>query len=701
MIKPLIPPFKHFIMTIGELPTTFIESMSYYEALTWLVNYIEKNIIPAVDNNAEAVKEIQTEIIRLKEYVDNYFKDLDVQEEIDNKLDEMAQDGTLAEIIGDFLLKNFNSVKSYGAKGDGTTDDTDAILTAISELQDGGKLYFPAGEYIVYSDYVSTTTNPSYPIDKIIKIVGKKNITIFGDGISSIIRTPNQGVSSAKVYHPCTITIDQCENVDVFGLNIQSKGESYGDADAGASLPQNQRQAFVMANGGSALFVSGSKHVNVHDCYFQLCGSCAVVYHSDVSDCIVKNCRANSASYGYAGFCIDTFAYNSPEFNHTITYDGCIVDPYQIIRPEDDEPIGQNSVSGKCGILGEGSASNRVTMNIMNCVLKGARSNVSNNYREGEGIIAQAADVNIMNNILENNEGGLYVSDINSSSSPFTVNFANNTVKSKWFGITMRSQGSSNKNVINITNNEFENNSETVPEEANPSIKSNPTISVVGYSYNNINFMNNTSTGSKYLFNSPYHIGEVNVKNNIVSCDKFIYSFGGGNFSIENNKVKTLASSSSESISHLSTVDIDNVVGYLQYQMKDNIFDTAFSSNHLSIVDNRLDLITKFDVGDNKISNGWIANQTVFKTFKGMIPVKCSAKGSPTSDYARITFSFEGGIMPFGLPIIQDINGVFHKCENYVAFNANNGTSQYYIVDASADSGFAVDQTYMAIFHRS
>lgn len=107
-------PFKKLVMTIGELPTTFIDSMSYYEALAWLVDYIQKTVIPAVNNNAEAVEELQKLFVELKSFVDNYFENLDVQEEIDNKLDEMAESGQLAEIIAQFLgLKSvygFNTI---------------------------------------------------------------------------------------------------------------------------------------------------------------------------------------------------------------------------------------------------------------------------------------------------------------------------------------------------------------------------------------------------------------------------------------------------------------------------------------------------------------------------------------------------------------------------------------------------------------
>lgn len=121
-------PFKKLVMSIGELPTSFVESMTYYELLAWFTNYLETVIIPTVNNNAEAVEELQQKYIEfkaeteeeiadfetrltdafntLKNFVDNYFENLDVQEEINNKLDQMAEDGTLQEIIYQFLQSN-------------------------------------------------------------------------------------------------------------------------------------------------------------------------------------------------------------------------------------------------------------------------------------------------------------------------------------------------------------------------------------------------------------------------------------------------------------------------------------------------------------------------------------------------------------------------------------------------------------------
>lgn len=113
-----LSPFKKLLITVGNLPTAYIESMSYYEGLTYLVNYICNNIDPNVIANTEAIKELQ-------EYVTNYFDNLDVQEEINNKLDEMADSGVLAQII---------NVELIGSLSDLTTTDKTDLVSAINEV---------------------------------------------------------------------------------------------------------------------------------------------------------------------------------------------------------------------------------------------------------------------------------------------------------------------------------------------------------------------------------------------------------------------------------------------------------------------------------------------------------------------------------------------------------------------------------------
>lgn len=149
----VLPPFKRFCMTIGELPASYLETMTYYESLLWLTKYLQETVIPTINNNAEAVKELQDLYIQLQNYVNNYFDNLDIQEEINNKLDAMVEDGTLAEVINNQIFGNINLMLAnttnpiyYGADPTGVEDSTDAINDCI-EANKGGTINFTTGTY--------------------------------------------------------------------------------------------------------------------------------------------------------------------------------------------------------------------------------------------------------------------------------------------------------------------------------------------------------------------------------------------------------------------------------------------------------------------------------------------------------------------------------------------------------------------------
>ena len=112
-------PFKHFCVTIGELPSSYIDSMSYYELCAWLCQYLENTVIPAVNANGEAVEELQGLYLQLKEYVDTYFDNLDVQEEINNKLDQMAEDGVIGAMLDHYFDVIRVDIANYEERIDG------------------------------------------------------------------------------------------------------------------------------------------------------------------------------------------------------------------------------------------------------------------------------------------------------------------------------------------------------------------------------------------------------------------------------------------------------------------------------------------------------------------------------------------------------------------------------------------------------
>ena len=155
-----LKPFKAWFQK--TLPLVYDDSLTYQELLYKLIAKINE-VVESQNQTNENFDELYALFIQLKEYVDNYFKNLDVQEEINNKLDEMVADGTLDKIINEQIFGELNdridkleksggvvvSVKKWGAVGDGVTDDTTAFITCFNEITENNILYIPHGIYVI------------------------------------------------------------------------------------------------------------------------------------------------------------------------------------------------------------------------------------------------------------------------------------------------------------------------------------------------------------------------------------------------------------------------------------------------------------------------------------------------------------------------------------------------------------------------
>lgn len=244
-----LTPFKWFVLE--NFP--FIEAD--FDALTdWhLFCKLGKEINKIIDSQNTVGNEMETlsqAFIDLQNYVNNYFNNLDVQEEINNKLNKMAESGELEQIISTYLntitFKVFNSVeelkasqlisgqyaetlgyysrndggnakyvivdgtydendveyiplnngkfaklltkydnstvnvKSFGAKGDGLTDDINAIQNCILYCADNNLICFiPSGTYLISHQIITALSD--------VDIRANENFVIIGEGNSTKI----------------------------------------------------------------------------------------------------------------------------------------------------------------------------------------------------------------------------------------------------------------------------------------------------------------------------------------------------------------------------------------------------------------------------------------------------------------------------------------------------------------------------------
>lgn len=102
-----LQPFRFWCQKV--LPLVYDDSLSYYELLCKVVDYLNKTLedVDVLEGDVTGLHEAYK---KLQGYVNDYFSTLDVQKEINNKLNIMSIDGTLSVLIAPFITQNSNPI---------------------------------------------------------------------------------------------------------------------------------------------------------------------------------------------------------------------------------------------------------------------------------------------------------------------------------------------------------------------------------------------------------------------------------------------------------------------------------------------------------------------------------------------------------------------------------------------------------------
>lgn len=156
---------------INNYPQTSMQDMN----LDWIIAKVKELAQDWAIKNENWDKwqtDTNTAFADLKSYVMNYFDNLDVQDEINTKLDEMYNDGKLNELMN--LYVPYVTPEMFGAKGDGTTDDTTAFIECLNTK----KLILLANKtYLINSLTISNTNFNIKGTQSIIKVNGQINLS--------------------------------------------------------------------------------------------------------------------------------------------------------------------------------------------------------------------------------------------------------------------------------------------------------------------------------------------------------------------------------------------------------------------------------------------------------------------------------------------------------------------------------------------
>lgn len=100
-------PFKWFVLQNFPFIEADFDSITNWQLFCKLGEEMNK-IIEKVNQAGEQTENLTNAFIELQNYVNNYFENLDVQEEINNKLDEMVESGEFDELLSEYLNGEIN-----------------------------------------------------------------------------------------------------------------------------------------------------------------------------------------------------------------------------------------------------------------------------------------------------------------------------------------------------------------------------------------------------------------------------------------------------------------------------------------------------------------------------------------------------------------------------------------------------------------
>ena len=132
-LKPYsdINKFKFWCQKV--LPIVYDDSLSYYEVLNKVVNYLNE-VIENMDNVEDNVKSIYDAFVELQDYVNEYFDNQDWQSMVNNKIDQLIIEGYFEEIIEPLVTEDFNRiVLEFNEFKEEVNDDIDDFKQDVND----------------------------------------------------------------------------------------------------------------------------------------------------------------------------------------------------------------------------------------------------------------------------------------------------------------------------------------------------------------------------------------------------------------------------------------------------------------------------------------------------------------------------------------------------------------------------------------
>lgn len=234
------------------------DAVTNYQLLCKVVEYLNKVIDnhnkqnDNINKQNDNIRQLEKNFIALYNYVNNYFNNLDVQEEINTKIDELIASGEFNS-----FLSGIYTPEMFGAKGDGVTDDTEAIQKALA--------------------FNNVNISKNYLITE--NLVLHSNLKVFGGGTITKKAEFNDSYLNHSIFY-CTdsnnidinniilmsnslaISLHGCSNVNITNLIINSKKYSILISDSEKNESDSISISNIKLENDVTIISSDGIHIN-------------------------------------------------------------------------------------------------------------------------------------------------------------------------------------------------------------------------------------------------------------------------------------------------------------------------------------------------------------------------------------------------------------------------------------------------------
>lgn len=251
------------------------------------------------------------------------------------------------DVYGNSLLTPaFANVRDFGATGDGTTDDSSAIQSALSSIRvTGGMIYFPAGIYLIktavmfYSNqtlfFEGATLKQGAAIDNLLRSYAESTWTGY-DGVHDVViyggafdgGTYTENNSLLAFCHAKNIIVDKCTFKNGYGtwhdievnssynvkiLNCDLEGSRRTGTNSEMIQVDGAGSASYYPWSGAAIDNTVSKYIEIAGCSFHDSSySPGVGNHSDMAhkfvsiyDCVFDGLTSSRGAINFVASMTD------------------------------------------------------------------------------------------------------------------------------------------------------------------------------------------------------------------------------------------------------------------------------------------------------------------------------------------------------------------------------------------------------------